>query len=161
RNLMQELSGQSALHTLINLLARGEQSVGDLRRNLTATAPAVPISAPVAAEDLRIDVDRASRCGYPEVVYGPGKTPETVVTAFHRLLEKRQAPLATRCSPEQAAALARQFPQAIHNRAARTVRINRPDAPSTGRVLVVTAGTSDRPIAEEAVETLKWMHVGV
>jgi NCAIR mutase (PurE)-related protein len=105
-----------------------------------------------------VDVDRAQRCGFPEVVFAEGKPPETVVGIFQRLLERDQDCLATRVSAEQADLLRREFPRAIHNQVARTVRIDRDGRPASGRVVVVTAGTSDRPVAEEALETLRWMH---
>ena len=70
--------------------------------------------------------------------------------------------LATRVSPEQAEALRRKFPSAIHNPLGRTVRLAPVREPSlVGTVAVVTAGTSDRPVAEEAVETLRWMECNV
>ncbi|RLS58896.1 MAG: nickel pincer cofactor biosynthesis protein LarB [Planctomycetota bacterium] len=108
---------------------------------------------------LQLDVNRAVRCGYPEVIYGPGKTNAVVVEAFGNLLAAGQAALVTRVSDEQAAALREAFPQAIENTIGRTVRQQVVRTPSLGRVFVVTAGTSDRPVAEEALETLRWMNV--
>lgn len=107
---------------------------------------------------VRTDVQRQQRCGFPEVVYAPGKSPEHLTTAFRTLLEHGQSCLATRCSPEQSQHLQRIFPQAQCNALARTVRIS-PPAERIGKVGVVTAGTSDLPVAHEVLETLHWMNV--
>lgn len=111
--------------------------------------------------DARVDLDRRGRCGFPEVVFCQGKTAETVVRVFEVQRERGQTPFGTRVAAEQAAAVVRRFPEALHNPLARTIRL--PDASGAapvGRVVVVTAGTSDRPVAEEALETLAWMGVG-
>ncbi|WP_339730930.1 nickel pincer cofactor biosynthesis protein LarB [uncultured Gimesia sp.] len=109
-----------------------------------------------------IDLDRSSRCGYPEVIYCEGKTPTTIVEIFTLLLESKQRCLGTRISEEQAETVLKQFPQAIYNQTARTIRIPKQDAASdeeliAGEIAVLTAGTSDQPVAEEAIETLIWM----
>ncbi|MGD9856018.1 MAG: nickel pincer cofactor biosynthesis protein LarB [Planctomycetaceae bacterium] len=113
----------------------------------------------VTIDGVQLDLDRQARCGFPEVIFAEGKTAQTVVEIFARLSESGQDALATRVSPEQAQRLVENFPDAIDNAAARTVRLSR-EAPLVGRVPVVTAGTSDRPVAEEALETLRWMHCG-
>ena len=108
--------------------------------------------------DAAVDLDRRARCGYPEVVYGPGKTPQAIVEIFAALLAHGQDCLATRIAPEQAAILLAAYPLAQHNAVARTVRIDAlQPAATTGKVVIVTAGTSDRPVAEEALETVRWM----
>lgn len=113
-------------------------------------------------EGLQLDVGRQARCGFPEVIFGPGKTVEQVIEAFERLQKNEQSALVTRASEEQATSLCSRFPLAISNPIARTVRWNAEAASSvtTGSVWVLTAGTSDRPVAEEALETLRWMQVG-
>jgi NCAIR mutase (PurE)-related protein len=118
-----------------------------------------------------IDLDRLRRCGYPEVVYSPGKTVEAIADVFRGLLAHRQNALATRVSPEQARDLLLIFPHARHNPVARTMRIDagaaddsessRPVTTSTGRVAIISAGTGDLPVAEEAAETALWMGCAV
>ncbi len=108
----------------------------------------------------QVDIDRARRCGFPEVIYGQGKTPEAMLKIVSALVEHGQSVLATRVSPEQAAALGPVFSQGNYNPMARTFRIgsmadSRPSEPR-GRVAVVSAGTSDLPVAEEARETALW-----
>lgn len=115
-------------------------------------------------DPFTLDLDRARRCGFPEVVFGDGKCIDTLASIFNRLLEDGTNVLATRVATDKSAALLKQFPDAIYNERARTLRISRsaPTAPTTcGHVAVVTAGTSDLPVAEEARETLDWMNVSV
>jgi NCAIR mutase (PurE)-related protein len=110
-------------------------------------------------------LDRGRRCGFPEVVYGEGKSVETLNKIFHALQEAGVQVLATRISAEKADALATEFPQGEYNAIARTFRIREPEQsesdPRQGCVALVTAGSSDLPVAEEARETLDWMGVSV
>ena len=110
---------------------------------------------------IQLDLGREARCGFPEVIYGPGKSVENVIEAFDHLSRNGQAAFITRTTEEQAAALCQRFSNAIHNSLAKTVRLPPPpdEPPLVGRAWVVTAGTSDRPVAEEALETLRWMRV--
>ena len=110
---------------------------------------------------IQLDLGREARCGFPEVIYGPGKSVENVVEAFEHLSRSGQSAFITRTTDEQAAALCQRFPIAIHNLLARTVRLlsSGEQRPLAGKAWVVTAGTSDRPVAEEAIETLRWMRV--
>jgi pyridinium-3,5-biscarboxylic acid mononucleotide synthase len=116
----------------------------------------------VDIEEAHVDLDRRRRCGFPEVVYSEGKTAEAIVAIFEAQALHGERGFATRINTEQAAAVLRRFPNAIHNPIARAVRIpwSTHRAP-VGSVFVVTAGTSDRPVAEEALETLRWMGCGV
>ena len=111
----------------------------------------------VPAADVMVDLDRVRRCGFPEVVFGSGKTPEAIVAVFAAQAAAGQNSLATRVSPEQAEIVCRAFPDAQSNPIAKTVSLTRSPVEMRGRVVVVTAGTSDRPIAEEASETARWM----
>ena len=124
------------------------------------------LSQPGVAElgDVTLDLDRQRRCGFPEVVYGAGKSAETLVKIVHQLLTGSHDGVgdAGRCAEGRAA------PGGVSRRAATTRSDRRfgssPSAaerPTVGRVVVVTAGTSDLPVAEEARETLEWMGVAV
>lgn len=118
--------------------------------------------ATVITDSARVDLDRKRRCGFPEVVFCEGKTPEAVADIFAALVEAGQQAFGTRATPEHAAAVQNRFPTAEYHAIARTIRVsvgNRP--PTHGKVVVVTAGTSDRPVAEEALETLRWMGCAV
>lgn len=114
--------------------------------------------ATLATGEASVDLDRRRRCGFPEVVFCEGKSVDALIRIFEALVEHGQSALATRASPEQAAALLDRFPQAVHNPTARTVRLAATGTPEpAGLVAVVTAGTSDRAVAEEAIETLAWI----
>jgi NCAIR mutase (PurE)-related protein len=110
---------------------------------------------------VTLDLDRQRRCGFPEVVFGEGKSAETMVAIFQRLLGEGMPVLATRVTPEKAAVLQQHFEQSKYNATAKTFRIGAGEKPKLDRVAVVTAGTSDLPVAEEARETLEWMGADV
>ena len=102
----------------------------------------------------QVDLHRQSRCGFPEVIYCEGKTPEWVEGVIRQLIAAAQDCLATRVNDTQAALLATQFPAAVQDRVARTFWLPAaPPAPLVGRVVVITAGTSDLPVAREAQVT--------
>jgi NCAIR mutase (PurE)-related protein len=106
----------------------------------------------------QVDLHRRQRCGLPEVIFCEGKTPEWVEGVVRRLVEAGQDCLATRVSAEQAAHLGRLFPQAEQDRTARTFWLPGPEGrgrAATGRVLILTAGTSDLPVAQEAAVTAR------
>jgi NCAIR mutase (PurE)-related protein len=145
------------LSTLLREFAEGQltldQAVGRLSREFAA------VSIPI--EEAHVDLDRRRRCGFPEVIYSEGKSVESVLAIMETLVEHGQRGFATRVSPETAEALLNRFPDAVWNPTARTVRVaTAPVSATVGHVVVVTAGTSDRPIAEEALETLLWMDCG-
>jgi NCAIR mutase (PurE)-related protein len=108
-------------------------------------------------EDLpfaRVDHHRSLLQGQPEVVFCEGKTPDQVVTICERLEAASGMFLGTRASESVATHLRDRFPGVVWNPLARTVHLSpaeRPArAPGTGTTLVVSAGTSDLPVAEEA-----------
>lgn len=111
-----------------------------------------------------VDLDRPRRCGFPEVIFGEGKPTALIVEIIGTQQRAGQSSLVTRIDRKSADAVCAEFPQAIRNDVARTVRLPCSAAESkldSGKVAVVTAGSCDRPVAEEAVETLRWMNVPV
>ena len=105
-----------------------------------------------------VDLHRRQRCGFPEVIFCEGKTPQWVEGVVRQLVDANQDCLATRVNAEQSAHLAQLFPQAEQDRVARTFWLPVPSpTPRTtsGRVVVLTAGTSDLPVAQEAVVTAR------
>lgn len=102
-----------------------------------------------------IDHHRALRQGFPEVVYGGGKTPEQIVAIAGRIAERGDGVLVTRVPSDAVRPLIDAIPGIEHNSLAATafLRPSVPVTPATSSVLVVTAGTSDLPVAEEAAVT--------
>ncbi|MGL4512895.1 MAG: nickel pincer cofactor biosynthesis protein LarB [Lacipirellulaceae bacterium] len=115
----------------------------------------------LAGETVTLDTDRARRCGYPEVVYGEGKSVEMIAAVFDAQRARGERSLATRVVPDVAAAVAERLPNVVYNAVARTLRSgpSTPEPTLRGLVAVVTAGSTDLPVAEEACETLAWMGV--
>ena len=106
----------------------------------------------------QVDTHRALRQGFPEVIYGAGKTPGQVVKIAAKLLERESAVLITRVTPEHARALRRKFKIAVHHAAARCVTIEKKPLPKRpGVIAVICAGTSDLPVFEEAAVTAEVM----
>jgi NCAIR mutase (PurE)-related protein len=105
-----------------------------------------------------IDHLRPVTQGQQEVIFSQGKTVEQIVAIAERLAAAGGAFLATRTESAQRAALADRFPRALVNELGRTVYLPPdPEPPPTGRgtILVVTAGTADLPVAEEAAVTAR------
>ena len=115
-------------------------------------------SLPYATESLSyatLDTGRKARTGFAEVVYGAGKTPAQCIGIAETLLTHQPAVLFTRLSDASSAALVDAFPVHRSWTEGRTILIGEiPEQVFTGQVLVVTAGTSDLPVADECVATL-------
>lgn len=106
----------------------------------------------------QVDTHRALRKNFPEVIFGAGKTPEQVVKIAAKLMEHGQPVLVTRATGEQAGALRKKFKFAVHHSLARCVTIEKkPLAKRQGFIALVSAGTSDLPVAEEAAVTMEIM----
>ena len=99
-----------------------------------------------------IDLHRKTRCGFPEVIFGQGKTPHQIEAILRTLLKHGQGGLATRISPQAATHLKTAFPDGEHNEIGRTfrVRTGQEVVATVGKIVIITAGTSDLPVAEEA-----------
>jgi hypothetical protein len=110
----------------------------------------------------RLDTDRAARTGDPEVVYGAGKTPAQVVEILRTLHEAHpdRAILATRLDDTVIEAVGAQVPDAVVDEVARAVTLG-PMPAAQGTVAVVSAGTSDAPVAAEAALTARVYGAGV
>jgi pyridinium-3,5-biscarboxylic acid mononucleotide synthase len=102
-------------------------------------------------DDFEPDVGRGARTGQPEVIYGPGKTPAQVVAVARALLRAEVRPiLLTRATEPQARAVREEIPDAIHHERVGLVVIRSSEQDPDRRIAVVSAGTSDLPVAEEA-----------
>lgn len=102
----------------------------------------------------QVDTHRALRKGFPEVVFGAGKTPEQVLKITSKLVECEERILVTRITSEHARLLKKKFRRAVHHELARCVTIEKRSAKKrSGTIVVACAGTSDLPVAEEAAIT--------
>ena len=134
----------------------------DVRAGRLSLPEAVERLRALPVEDLgfaQIDHHRELRTGFPEVIYCAGKTDDQVIRIAQRILRRHRVALATRCSPEMHAAVAEAFPDAVYHEAARIIVMGKPPRPSprSRAVAVVSAGTADLPVAEEAVVTAETM----
>jgi len=106
----------------------------------------------------QVDTHRALRKGFPEVIFGSGKTPAQVVKIATKLLEHEQRVLVTRITPEHARVVRKKFKRAVYHEQARCITIElKPLSKRPGTIAVVCAGTSDLPVAEEAAITAEIM----
>ncbi|RQR30152.1 nickel pincer cofactor biosynthesis protein LarB [Burkholderia sp. Bp9142] len=104
-----------------------------------------------------LDLHRARRVGAPEVVFGLGKSARQMADIFETLAEKKQDVLATRVGPEQAEAIRTRVRGVMFNEAAGTATLSFQTRPRRSRpIAVVTAGTSDSRVAEEAAVTAEF-----
>lgn len=105
-------------------------------------------------EDLgfaRVDHHRRTRQGFPEVIFGPGKSPDQIAGIADRIVQAGQALLVTRTDPAAYEAVHARIPDARFNALARTITRPAPGVPpGRGTILIAAAGTADLPVAEEA-----------
>ena len=109
----------------------------------------------------RLDTHRALRKGLPEVVFCQNKTPAQAVEIFEKLTQHHKRVMGTRASPDLAAAVQSQLPNTSYDPISRLITINNQEIPTPPAdapyALVLSAGTSDQPVAEEAVQTLAFL----
>ena len=145
----------SQLKTLLDQLAAGQVEPADAERQLLHALRERPF------EDLgfaRVDHHRALRQGFPEVVLGLGKTPAQVAAISLEIVTRGATLLVTRASLEAFEAVRQAIPGANYLAEARLITFRQQDvAAGHGTVLVVAAGTSDLPVAEEAACTAELM----
>ena len=133
------------LHALLESFARGDLP----REELVETLARLPFEL---LGDARVDTHRALRSGVPEVVLGTGKTAEQIARIVAVLRAAGGDVLVTRVTPEQASALCAGFPELEHHTSARLLVLRQAPLVARGRglIAVVSAGTADVPVAEEA-----------
>ena len=141
----------SAIRKLFDEVRRGKLSPDDAVQRLRH----------LPFEDLgfaKVDHHRVLRAGMPEVIFGEGKTPAQVAQIFARLAKHGSNVLATRSNQEQFAAVRKRIRRAEYRVLARAIVLQRDTKTyGKGRITVVSAGTSDIPVAEEAVTTAEIM----
>ena len=141
------------LRQLLELVSQGDLSVEAAQKELAAQVA-------VRVEGVTLDLDRQRRCGFPEVIFGENKAAETIASTMLAQRDHGQPSLATRVSADKAEIVMAMLEGVLYNKVARVLRWDLAGSQTiSGRVLVISAGTSDLPVAAEAVETLIWMGV--
>lgn len=166
-----------ALLDLMSKVLKGEASSDELLASIQACtdresvpAGSSPETAMEATPGATVDLGRQARCGFGEVIYGEGKSAELITQIIRSQLAAGQPALVTRIDAGVAFQVRQAFDNARHNPLAKTLRVCRHpiDAPNilsaveaeqTLHAAVLTAGSTDLPVAEEALETLAWMGV--
>ena len=143
------------LRGLLEQVSHGTLQAAEAERRLMEYMRALPF------EDLgfaRVDHHRALRQGFPEVILGTGKTPAQIAAIAARIVARGHSLLVTRTDELAFASVKAEVPGATFHAEARAITLQQKDiSPGKGLVLVAAAGTSDRPVAEEAVVTAELM----
>ncbi|PKO05729.1 MAG: 1-(5-phosphoribosyl)-5-amino-4-imidazole-carboxylate carboxylase [Chloroflexi bacterium HGW-Chloroflexi-3] len=110
---------------------------------------------------VRLDQQRALRCGFPEVIFGAGKSEEQLLAITERILSQESDLLITRLAENLAHKIVETFPQVKYHPIPQMLSWRSNPEPGKGRVLVLTGGTADIPVAEEAALTAEMMGASV
>ncbi len=140
------------LHQLLQSVADGKTPVQDAAKTL----------ATISSEDIEyahIDHHRSLRKGFPEVIFGEGKTAEQITGIVEKMLLQENIVLVTRIDSDKAEKVVERFPDAVFHEDARMIVWKRDEIPIRGRgtILILSAGTSDIPVAKEAYITAEAM----
>jgi hypothetical protein len=142
---------ESSLRSLLKAVRAGKTDVDQALRSLRH----------LPYEDLgfaRVDHHRSLRCGFPEVIFCPGKTTQQVVTIFGRLAQGGGNVLASRATLDTYQSVRNEFPAARYNELGRTITLRQVECRRPhGHIALVAAGTSDLSVAEEARATAEIM----
>jgi NCAIR mutase (PurE)-related protein len=140
------------------------QMLDAVQRGQTTVDEALERLRQLPYEDLgyaRLDLHRALRNAMPEVVFCQGKTIEQATTILKRLWQHHDRVMGTRLSPEMAEAILKEIPEAHYEPLSRLVTLVRGETPvqpeNAPYALVITGGTADMPVAEEAAQTLEFL----
>jgi len=143
------------VRTLLEAVQSGTLDLTSAQRELTSALRRAPF------EDLgfaRVDHHRVIRQGFPEVVFGQGKTAAQIATISERIVAAGHSLLITRTNHDVFEAVRIQVPGAVFHETARLIsQVTEEPEPGHGTILVVSGGTSDQPVAEEAVISAETM----
>ena len=142
--------------------ARLEKILAAVAAGKTSVPEALDRLKHLSVEDIEyahIDHHRSLRKGFPEVIYGEGKTAEQIAGIMDKIIKQENVVLVTRVNPEKAEVLCAQFPDAEHHADARMIVVQKGEQPVQGKgvIAVISAGTSDIPVAREAYLTASVM----
>ena len=163
-----ECSPQSAIRPAVDK-SRLERLLAEVQDGRVSAAEAVRILRNLPFEDLtdlaKIDHHRTLRTGFPEVVFGEGKSAEQISAIMERIAAVGEGALATRVERNKGnvvlSVLASQWPTASYDPVSRTVMISGSRRKKLGRVAIVSAGTSDTWVAKEAAATAQFLGMDV
>ena len=161
------VDGDASYDDLLNELEASQQPDGEQE---SASRKVVAADAVRPIPGATVDLGRRSRCGFGEVIYGEGKSAELVTQIIQSQLDVGQSALVTRIDSGVAFQVRHSFSFAYYNPLAGTLRVSPVEVPAaralsadeaetTFHAAVVTAGSTDAKIAEQAIETLTWMGV--
>ncbi len=141
-----------SLNRILSSVASGNTSVGDAVEKLKH----------LPCEDIEyahIDHHRSLRKGFPEVIFGQGKTTDQIVGIMQKMLIQEKIILVTRVDKEKAAEVIPHIPDSVYHQDAKMIITKKEDIPIQGKgiILVISAGTSDIPVAREAFLTAESM----
>ena len=141
-----------SLHQLLQSVAKGKTSVDDAAKSLIN----------LSIEDINyahIDHHRSLRKGFPEVIFGQGKTEDQIIGIMEKMTLQENVVLVTRIGSKKAETVVSRFPDAVYHDDARMIFWKKHDIPIQGKgtIVVLSAGTSDIPIAKEALITAQAM----
>ena len=141
-----------SLHVILKAVAKGETSIEEAANALTN----------ISCEDIEyahIDHHRSLRKGFPEVIFGQGKTADQIIGIMEKMLIQENVILVTRIEAEKAEKVLARYPDAVFHEDARMIvwKKHEIDIQGKGTILVVSAGTSDIPVAKEAFITAEMM----
>jgi pyridinium-3,5-biscarboxylic acid mononucleotide synthase len=144
----------SELRSLLDAVGNGQMQTDDAHQRILAELRSLPY------EDLgfaRVDHHRSIRQGFPEVILGLGKTPDQIAEIASRIVERGQPLLVTRADEPAWNAVHLRIRDALYHSTARAITVRREVPPGKGRIAIVSAGTSDLAVAEEAAVTAELM----
>ncbi len=133
-----------------------QRILADVEAGVVKVAEAATAIVDLFIEDVgpaRIDHARAPRTGIPEVVYAAGKSPEQLATITQAIISRQSPLLITRLDETAYRKLRKEIPDLVYNEQARTAALASSSPLQDSGILIVTAGTSDIPVAEEAAAT--------
>jgi len=142
----------ASLHQILSNVAMGKMSVEDASQKLMH----------LSFEDIdyaHIDHHRSLRKGFPEVIFGQGKTADQIIGIMEKMLLQEKVVLVTRIDVDQANRVIECFPDAVYHKEAKMVVWKKHEVADQGKgtILVISAGTSDIPVAKEACLTASVM----
>ena len=142
----------ASLHQILSNVAMGKMSVEDASQKLMH----------LSFEDIdyaHIDHHRSLRKGFPEVIFGQGKTADQIIGIMEKMLLQEKVVLVTRIDVDQANRVIECFPDAVYHKEAKMVVWKKHEVADQGKgtILVISAGTSDIPVAKEAYLTASVM----